>query len=378
VNETFQSAVWIAALILAVFAFALAVGGVLYLIRVWKFFSPEQRMRRSSSASTSSLGQVTPRKSGSGSPSQDAYLRRKRQRDEKQFRERQKWTLASLVMLMTYALGIFTYLLYLVAGVKRYEQNLVQDLGLWLAATSIIIGLWTFVNVWFMRLPPLKLYGKLFNIDSILIRKPGIIRVFTFARVFVFSVLNLFLLVLITHAIDNSPELRFNLDTAFLTVLAGQIFDFIVFSLFLSFSLRSLFLQLKILSEDAVKRGITSGVEMEEFQRALDTVDFQIFAILIIGPVAIISCLLGAFLEPVRTRTHLSLNFIILLGNIACLVLVFIVIFRMDISPRNRRKLREKEERERRRRYTGDMIGTPSESGPLPSVSDIELEDPGF
>lgn len=260
-------------------------------------------------------------------PSPSEILRRRHRR--RQIRKRQRWTFLSLLLFLIWSLGAIIYYSSYLAGHYHYSKVWYQDLGMTMSAGSIFSGLWAFFYIWYQQLPSLRLYGKLFDVDSILIRRPKFVEYTMFARLVVINLSNIMILLVWPYVIDTSVETRTLLDSVFLLFLVVYILDFGAVSLVLAKILYKLFTTLRELSELATERGITTGVEQATFLKALRTIVLIRRVIMVAAPLAATVLLIASLLDTIRTRMYLALNVVVLIGNIVIAFAVFVFIYRL-------------------------------------------------
>ncbi|GBG28661.1 Hypothetical Protein FCC1311_048822 [Hondaea fermentalgiana] len=352
VNEDLQLAVWVIAVFIAVITFCTSTFGIIYLLCHWNIADKQLRrlssmhpklQKANSKTSLSSFDSPPPspvvtRESRLESlermPTPNESLRSKRR--TKQIRKRQRWTFLSMTLFLAWSFGAIMYYLSFLAGNYRYDSFFAQDFGMCLSATSIFAGLWAFFLIWFQQLPSLRLYGKLFGVESLLIRRPKFVQYSTYARIAAISIINVVLLLIYPYAVDTSVEAQTMLDSVLLIFLTIYVLDFVVTALFLARILYKLFMTLKTLSNLAKERGVTSGAEQTTFNKALATIIIVTKVILVLGPIAVLLLMAAAFVRSVRTRMYLALNLVVLIGNLVCAFAVFIFVFRLAGEKRRR------------------------------------------
>jgi hypothetical protein len=364
VKTSLQRALWIANIAMSAVVLLVAVGGLVFLIFFWDF-APDSLRRGSSalahfggrskhshaggkskssgSSNESPSGWPSPRSNDAPPSSTDAVvvvaapaladtpepLNRSEQKLRRRKLNRQRITLLSLLLLAIWGGCMIIYYVPFLFGKTRAGHFWYQDLAAACATNSLFVALWFFFWTWYSNLPSLRLYGRLFGVDSVLIRRPQLIKAMIVSRVVVINVVTVLLLGGLDIVGLNAPSQRALLDNIFLWWCCALSVDFAVNALVLCAVLGKLFDQLASLSKEALHRGVTGGSESKIFATAIATIKLLRRAVVfLMVPAAAIFALSASF-EPVRENLYVAVNANIAVANVGALVVCFIYVARM-------------------------------------------------
>ena len=241
--------------------------------------------------------------------------------------ERERFSLASIMLLLMFSVNLLAYYVPFFLGGTRAERLWVQDLSLAFGTNSIFVGVWFFAYVWFINLPSLRLYGHLFGVDSVLIRHPNAVRGVIVARVVVINVVT-FLLVFALERLGLASQ-RDLLDSLHLAWCALICLDIFVSMMLLLRVVDRLFDQLQRLSAEARLRGVATGTDSSAFDLARDTIRLTRRANTLLVLPACILFALSAFL-PLCVHNHfVFFNLNVTLAELGSLVIVFVFVSRL-------------------------------------------------
>jgi hypothetical protein len=338
-----QFAFWLVNTVLAVLVSICAFMGLVFLTSRWDVL----RVRRNaasraaaaeSTASHSSdeLPDARRRPSASGGGVSDsighelagaAPLSSRERRAQQSKVERERFSLASILLLLLFSINVLAYYVPFFLGVTRAERLWVQDLALAFGTNSIFVGVWFFAYVWFTNLPSLRLYGRLFGVDSVLIRHPNAVRVMIVARVIVINVVT-FLLVFALERFGLTQQ-RDLFDTLHLSWCALICLDIFISLTLLLRVVDRLFDQLQRLSAEARLRGVATGTDSKVFDLARDTIRLTSRANTLLTLPASITFALSAFLPLCVHHRFVFVNLNVLLAEFGSLVIVFVLVSRL-------------------------------------------------
>lgn len=329
VNESLQDGIHWALFALSGMVFVVSLGGLVYLLQHWNY-GPGVLMRKMSNLSlTASKGEEA--SSFSGTPSaapQSPHQQSRVRRNATQLKKRQQKTFVVMLLFIGFSVGNMSYTAgFLFFDKHRFDRSALQDAGLALATGTVLISLWILFHVFASSLPNIKLYTKLFKVDSFLIRREKFVRWSGLARAGFIGVFMITILVVYPYALsDNSDETRELLDKIYLSVSAVVIVDFAIFALILSTLLIRLYGSLKQMSTEATEIGM-SGFSVDAFDRALSTIRVVAYAVACLAPAASILFFIVAFAPGVRV--YLLFNTIIGIGILASFVVLWVFIRRL-------------------------------------------------
>lgn len=235
-----------------------------------------------------------------------------------------------------YAVSSLAYVVPFFLGRFRWEVNWVQDSALAWMASSLLLGAWFWFYIWYENLPSLRLYGKLFNVQNVLIRRPKIVQVTTILRCIAIVLVNSVLLLLLPMLYlgenpqadeEQSLALKYNLILNW--TLCVWAIDFTIFTTGVLHILRSLFAQLHSLSKQAKEKGISTGTERETFDEALRVITDAQIAVLILGLSCTVLFLLNAVVPAVGENSYISANLAVFVGNLIVLTLAYFTVFKL-------------------------------------------------
>jgi len=358
INEDLRRGLWIGALVINCFAFLSSIFAFAFFAHRFGIQKPDvvgrgtgisgrstgtgsNRLSRKESASSSAskgFAENSPRPSDGSwvSPTE----KKKFSELTRKYRTRQRWTMQSIGFSICSGIGGFLYIGGILGGLYRFDRPFLLDLGLFFSLLGFVFQLWSGMLIFFQALPNLRLYGKLFGVDSILIRKPYLIRQATRARLILFSFMGFLLLIALRHFTEFSVDQLDILDTVTLVSLAVMLLDYTVFATILGFVLNNLYTKLRSLSTEAVENGSIPRGSEKKFDRAIRTSRILTGLLILVSPLAVIVPTLAAFVKPVRTRMHISLAVILIIGNLGTMLNNFVLVFRY--TQRSRKK-KEKE-----------------------------------
>jgi hypothetical protein len=358
VKTSLQRALWIANIAMSAVVLLVAVGGLVFLIFFWDFAPPSLRRgssalahfggkksKSSGSSSASPSGWPSPRSNDAPPSSTDAVvvvaapapalgdtpepLNRSEQKLRRRKLNRQRITLLSLLLLAIWGGCMIIYYVPFLFGKTRAGQFWYQDLAAACATNSLFVALWFFFWTWYSNLPSLRLYGRLFGVDSVLIRRPRLIKTMIVSRVVVINAVTVLLLGGLDIVGLNAPSQRALLDIIFLWWCFALSVDFAVNALVLCAVLGKLFDQLASLSKEALHRGVTGGSESKIFATAIATITLLRRAVvLLMVPAAAVFALSASF-APFHENLYIALNANIAVANVGALVVCFIYLARM-------------------------------------------------
>jgi len=252
-------------------------------------------------------------------------------------RMRQKWALSAVSLSLVYCIGVFIYVGGLLAGVTRADREIFLDIGLFMAFSAIIISLWQAIMIYHDGLGKLKVFAKLFNVDSILIRKPYMVRTLSYVRIIGVPIVSLFLVVILPYGIDDSDRMKEIADTIFLVWIVIAVGDYLFVSIILSFLQWKLYGTLDSLSREAEENGTIPRDSSRGFTKALNTIKVQTAIALLVGPFIVIISLACAFVWHVRVRLFISFGLILIGSNLSVLAMVVTLTWRMSRSKRKQK-----------------------------------------
>jgi hypothetical protein len=364
VKMSLQRALWIANIAMSAVVLVTAAGGLVFLVFFWDFAPPALRRgssalahfggrskhshaggKKSASGSSNESPSAWPSSPVSNSPpdSTDAVvavaapaladapepINRSEQKLRRRKLNRQRITLLSLLLLVIWGGCMEIYYWPFLFGQTRAGHFWYQDLAAACATNSLFVALWFFFWTWYGNLPSLRLYGRLFGVDSILIRRPQLIKAMVACRVVIINVVTVLLLGGLDIVGVNAPSQRALLDRLFLWWCCALSVDFAVNSLVLCAVLGKLFDQLVSLSTEALHRGVTGGGESKIFATAIATIKLLRRAVvLLMVPAAAIFALSATF-APFHNNLYVAINANIAVANVGALIVCFIYVARM-------------------------------------------------
>lgn len=345
VDTRVQRAFWAVNTVLAVLVFLCAFAGLAFLLSRWDVFWLRRHRAASlaaAAASTASPSHDEPldaRRRPSARPGGSvsdglghelagaAPLSSRERRAQRRKVEREWSSLASIMLLLLFSINLFGYYVPFFLGVTRAERLWVQDLSMAFGTNSIFVGAWFFAYVWYINLPSLRLYGRLFGVDSVLIRHPNAVRGMIVARVVVINVVTL-LLVFALERLGLAGQ-RDLLDSLHLAWCAIVTLDIFVSMMVLLRVVDRLFDQLQRLSAEARLRGVATGTESKAFGLARDTIRLTRRALTLLLVPGCILFALSAFLPFFTYRRFLFFNLNVALAELGSLVIVFLFVCRL-------------------------------------------------
>jgi hypothetical protein len=354
VKMSLQRALWITNIAMSAVVLLAAAGGLVFLAFFWDFAPPALRRgptalahfgsrskhshaggKKSSSGSSNELPSAWPSPPISNAPpnSTDAVAPEPINRSEQKLRRRklnrQRITLMSLLLLVFFGGSMLIYYVPFLFGQTRAGHFWYQDLAGACATNSLFIALWFFFWTWYGNLPSLRLYGRLFGVDSVLIRRPQLIKVMVACRVVIINVVTVLLLCGLDIVGLNSPSQRALLDQLFLWWCFALSVDFTVHSLVLCAVLGKLFDQLVSLSTETLHHGVTGGGESKIFATAVATIKLCRRSVVLLMVPAITIFVLSATFAPLQNNLYIALNANIAVANVGALIVCFIYVARM-------------------------------------------------
>jgi len=215
----------------------------------------------------------------------------------------------------------------------RFQGNWFQDVTLALCVPSVYAGLWIYFYIWYLGLPNLKMYGRLFKVESIFIRHPNFIKKSVYARIILLNIVGFSLLFIVPTI---WPETRDMCDRWFLILAFAELIDMFVCFFFVLLILRKLFRCLEDLNVNALANKQAGGVDKNVFARAIATINIMICAVTVVQPIAATMIALCAFWEPAKTRVFLFVNIAASCGMFASCLCIFIIMRHMKGVKSNR------------------------------------------
>jgi len=330
VNKNLQRSMWIAALSFACLAGVVNLVTLFHLLRKFNYVADVKKLVRTWTQGSISVADKEKEIIAATTPSQ---VNRRRAR-RKEVVKRQRLVVASMALGLSFNIGVIMIYGSLLQGEFRFEGAAVQDVGLFLASTTLLYSIWLNILAFYRQLPPLKVYGRLFGVDSILIRRPRLIKNSAIIRAVVLTI-SFFMITLGFRWIKDDFETQTLMDTLVFVFFAVASLDLLLFALWLIYVLRGLFLDLYKLSHENIEAGTDTSSDSRIFEKALKTIRLQTTALCATVPAIIIICLLATFHRPVRTRIHVTLPTIVTLANIGILFNCYLFLRRIGSSKKS-------------------------------------------
>jgi len=342
INEDFRRGFWIIALVINCIAFSSSIYAFAFFVHRFGIQKPDvvgSGTRISGrSAGTGSDRTIRGTNSSSGSKENENFTpkledgwasEQKKIKDlTRKYKTRQRWTLQSIGFSIFSGIGVFIYSGGILGGLYRFDRPFILDLGLLFAFLGFVFQVWSSVLVYFQALPNLRIYGKLFGVDSILIRKPYLIRQATHARLVIFTLVGFILFIALRHFTSFDLDQLDLVDSLCIVFVALMVLDYTVFSSILSILLRRLYQRLKDLSIEAAQSGAIAGGSEKKFDRARHTVNGLFYLLVATGPVGIVLMFLSAFVPSIRTRMHVIIALLFIFANLGSFGNNMVLVFR--------------------------------------------------
>jgi len=247
---------------------------------------------------------------------------------------RRRWTLIALFLGSTFSFGQILYYSRFLQGFRRFEIDLLQDIGLWLTVSSMTGSQWAFAAIFYLNLPSLSKFRVLLNIDSILFRHPTLVKRSTIARIVLAFAVNFILLVIINQSLGEELDSHELLDTVFLVWFTLCLVDFLIFIVTLELLLRKLFIIVRDSKGHMMGAADPSTVSesknsTDSAAHAIRTIDRTLVVLLMLFPINIVTLVATIFTPALRTRMHIVFNVLLLSGNFGLLFMLFIITLRL-------------------------------------------------
>jgi hypothetical protein len=246
---------------------------------------------------------------------------------------RQRDTLLSLALILLFSTCGLVYVGTFFAGVYRFEYVWFKDAAIAIAAPSVICSLWAVLYIWYRSLPSLRLYGRLFQFNSVLIEYPRAVRNITFimvAAMFAASVGSLLVVPRVTR--DPAALARAN-QFFFIFVM----FDIVAFCLFftpLLALLQRIFAEVKVVSASGPQ------LDLSPVEKTLRTVQLLFVAELLVAPATIGLFAVAAFTEFGLQNRWLLVNAVGISGVLVGATTYCVIVFRLS-GPTQRHSTRD-------------------------------------
>eukprot|EP00511_Aplanochytrium_stocchinoi_P009415 CAMPEP_0204866484 /NCGR_PEP_ID=MMETSP1348-20121228/17770_1 /ASSEMBLY_ACC=CAM_ASM_000700 /TAXON_ID=215587 /ORGANISM="Aplanochytrium stocchinoi, Strain GSBS06" /LENGTH=407 /DNA_ID=CAMNT_0052018399 /DNA_START=132 /DNA_END=1352 /DNA_ORIENTATION=- len=185
---------------------------------------------------------------------------------------RKRSTLFVFLWFLGYGVVSLLYFVPFIMPVPQFRGNLIQNVGLALAASQVLTGYYALIVTWYDTLPSVRLYGNLLKMNPLFIKYPRLVyRAVTLMALFIFFT-DISLLVIIP-AVDES--LTDICNDAFLISISGFLFIFLIIASMVSHSVRKVFRQM--ISAEMKRAEATPGdskpilEDFDIFKKAINT-----------------------------------------------------------------------------------------------------------
>jgi len=241
------------------------------------------------------------------------------------------------MLALSFEVGHMVYYSRLTEGFRRFDRDILLDLGLWISISGNFGALYAFVYMFYLQLVPMRVYGRLFGLSSLILKRPRLVKKLTWTRIIGTTVVSFILVVMIPRIVPYSLETVDIVDTVIIAFMAFLCLDFCMVTLWLLLVLRKLFKELENLSVHALKEGTLSRPERAGFQKALRTLNTVIFILVAFGPVTLVLfCLLVANAK-MRISIHLVYVVPTSVGNLGVLFLTWLLTIKIFRRRRKRK-----------------------------------------
>lgn len=215
-------------------------------------------------------------------------------------------TLMGICLFVVFTICSFIYLVPFFFGVyPDMIHSWYQRLGLFLSVNSVLTGLWIIVFVWYRNLPSLKTYARLFNINSILIKRPKLVRYTCYCHGILITLVT-FVLLFLVPTLNTSKEVKEACDRAALFIIFVYITDFVVFLIMTITTLRQLFKEVRRVYCSALAEGkATAFIDGKLIDSTIDMTTYLLVNGYILGPVIMVQIAFMAF----ATQTNMYIMF---------------------------------------------------------------------
>uniref|UniRef100_A0A7S2S6G6 Uncharacterized protein n=1 Tax=Mucochytrium quahogii TaxID=96639 RepID=A0A7S2S6G6_9STRA len=230
-----------------------------------------------------------------------------------------KTRLSILIMFLciVYSGSALVYYIPYLFGIYKFDNVWYQQAGLVLGTSTFFVGLWVYFYLWYVNLPKLQVYSKLFGVDTILARRPKLIKWMTIAKVCIILFGNLTLQLILTLLAGSVFKHHVSANSLFLIWLAVLAIDFALFSLWLLRALKLFFKEMLAIAENSDK---LCHISPEVLQLLLQKMRFVQVVIVIFTCVFVANLLMTCFHEVWRKYMFLFINMNAFVGLVLCLV----------------------------------------------------------
>mmetsp|Transcript_5708 Transcript_5708/g.6590 ORF Transcript_5708/g.6590 Transcript_5708/m.6590 type:complete len:534 (+) Transcript_5708:224-1825(+) len=295
---------------------------------------------------------------------------------------RKRSTLFVYIWFFGYGIASFVYLIPMETSSPTFRGNLLQNIGLALAAAQILCGFFAMVLAWYNTLPSVTMYGKLLKINPFFVRYPRFVYFATSFMSYVVFIGSLLLLVVIPEINESLADLC---DRLFLVFVLVVLLLFLILATFVSASVKKIFRQMISVTKkkaNSLLRDDSVGDDLATYESALITARLSLIGSYIAWIVATVSFAL-ILINDTRYM-YIMFNMIILLAGIACVVTIYIFSLRTDggLAPGGDIDYRKSRRLSKLSTGTGGAKPSPKRrktkelsKSSLPAVSDLELAE---